>query len=350
MEENTETTSTAVVETDEPVSEVTETSTKDIVADVDDQAEFEQFQKLAKEHGQDTDEPLHFEQTDITPTEEDAEAEPEPDIPEPAEPEKSDSKEKAEGTEPEGLDEALSAWKRDGVFNEEEIEKLYRDDPSIFIDKGQKLAKRQKDQDRFSSEFGQLKAKVESGDAPKGEASEETEQTSISEEADAILARIAGDDLIGEEVANDIKSLVSAMTRENTDQLKALLEEKDQQNQALQQGQVEQAIAMSRMRHAQKYESLNENETYEKVMRTFSVLAESGAYETVENCFDAAVKQELGEQSTTELKERLLKTNKGRRKGQPRASSPSSPNKAMSREDKDYKTFLEVARKHGEMG
>ena len=344
-------------ETDDKVVDATDDAaeTKDIIAatDVDD---FAAFEKLTKKHKTvddevtldfENDKPAKKKKTERAVKDDDPATDTEDEVAEPEEQGKLPDTDDTDDTDDEpveGMDEALAAFQREGIWDDDEISEMFKKNPDAFVAKGKKLAKKQRDSDSFSTEFGKLKAEVEA--RKTGQPATEELLDGDDEEVSAIIERLSADELIGEDVARDFEALVSRSakaTNAKIAELEKLLADREESHQREREMQ---AIQTSRIRLSQKYESLEHPETFTKVVESYNALAATGKYGTVEDCFEAAVKAELSETTTNELKKKLLRTTTGRNKGQPRASSPSTPNRRLSRDEKDFQVFQELAKKH----
>lgn len=244
--------------------------------------------------------------------------------------------------EGEVFDVALSALKRSGIFSDDELEQMHQSDKTAFVTKGLKLAKTQRDSDSYAAKLRDEARKVKPAESkPVAPASNLDEVKSL---VSAKLKPLA--DTFDAETASTIEDALLAVVGQLSTAKETQLSDANKQLEQMRYEMVEMRLGNARRGLQDRYPELANDDVFQRVLDKYDVVVPSGKFKTVEDALSEAARWELGEKSTDEIKNRLLRSSAQRKAGQPRADTPKDSGRAMSAEDKERLEFNRLHKQH----
>jgi Arc/MetJ-type ribon-helix-helix transcriptional regulator len=280
----------------------------------------------------------------------------EPKAPDTVAPQKDQAQEGATIAEPEGFDDALKAHLRDGIFSEGELREMFHSDPDKFVERGQKIAKRQKDQDDFGNEYrdwvkngGETKpAESEDPRAEEGSAAPLAENADVTE----IITKMR-EDALDPDGVDGLNSLIKAVRTETLETAKNMFAEQneklitqDAQIRDMLFDQVDARLSDARRSLSDKYPKVEDAEEWNNVLEHYDTLVETGRYETVDDAIDAALRWRYSDESKASLKDDFLRKTQARQAGSPRAATAATEAATGSPDDDERAAFNRLHAQH----
>jgi len=230
---------------------------------------------------------------------------------------------------------SLKGYERDGTFDDDALVVMYSKDHDAFVEQGLKRAVVQRDQDELGKtaknlqrQLAQEKPSVQAEAPPMSKSMKDLITETISGFGSSVVNDLGDLDTealeqalsvvlttVSDGLAKEHEQSFSALTKQYT-------EERQQMAKVIQDlgfQWVESELARSRERLLDQYPDLKDETVYKRALTRYDTLVNSDEIApSVHENFTEAVKSVLGDQTSHQLRERMLQAHRQRKSGQPR--------------------------------